>query len=52
MALRYGAAQDSLAPKAARISVLIDPAGIIVRVYEGFDAATHADDVLADLDGH
>ncbi len=33
-----------------RTSFLISPKGIIEKIYHGFDCASHASDVLADLD--
>jgi peroxiredoxin Q/BCP len=42
-------ADDQYAEFARRISYLIDPAGMIRRVYVVSDVAAHADEVLADL---
>ena len=47
--LAYGAAADAAQEKAARLSFLIDGAGTIVKVYEGFDIEGHAEAVLGDL---
>ena len=32
-----------------RITFLIDPSGLVAKVYEVIDAGTHPDEVLADL---
>lgn len=40
---------DKFAPYARRMSFLIDPDGVIRRVYDVYDVATHADEVLDDL---
>jgi thioredoxin-dependent peroxiredoxin len=48
----YGVARpagDKFAAFARRISFLIDPGGVIRRVYDVADVATHADEVLDDL---
>ena len=42
-------ADDRFAAFPRRISFLIDPGGLVRRVYDVADVATHADDVLADL---
>lgn len=40
---------DQYAAYARRLSFLIDPAGVIARVYDVADVKAHADEVLADL---
>ncbi len=48
----YGVARDDddpYAPYPRRMSFLIDPAGMVRRIYDVTDVAAHADDVLADL---
>ena len=49
VAMAYGAASEPTQAKAARVSVLIGAEGRILRRYEGFDVAGHAQQVLADL---
>jgi thioredoxin-dependent peroxiredoxin len=46
----YGAA-NALAPWPNRITVVIDPAGKVQKVYPKVDAKTHFDEVLRDLGG-
>lgn len=41
---------DKYATFPRRYSYLIDPDGVIRHAYDVTDVATHADDVLADLD--
>lgn len=43
-------ADDPFADYPQRISYVIDPAGIIAKVYEVTDPAGHATEVLADLE--
>jgi len=40
---------DQYAAYARRFSFLIDPDGVIARVYDVADVKAHADDVLADV---
>ncbi len=40
---------DKFADYPRRMSFLIDPDGLVRRIYDVDDVATHADDVLADL---
>jgi len=47
----YGAAADTAAKNAARISVLIGPNGRIAASYGRVKPAEHPDQVLADLKG-
>jgi peroxiredoxin Q/BCP len=47
----YGAAADTAAKNAARISVLIGPNGRIAASYGTVKPAEHPDQVLADLKG-
>ena len=47
--LAYGAAEASDSEYAARISYLIDPEGVIARVYAEVKPADHPAEVLADL---
>lgn len=49
VALAYGACQDRKDRYPDRISVLIDEAGRVMRVYEQVDPRDHAARVLADL---
>ena len=42
-------ADDKLAAYPLRLTYLINPAGVIEKAYEVSDAATHADQVLADI---
>lgn len=49
VAMRYGAAEDPTQAKAARLSVLIDRHGTVTQVYASPDPATHAEQVLANL---
>ena len=41
--------RDQYAAFARRLSFLIDPGGVIARVYDVADVKAHADEVLADL---
>ena len=43
-------AGDQYAGFARRFSCLIDPEGVVARVYDVADVKRHADEVLADLD--
>jgi peroxiredoxin Q/BCP len=48
----YGASKIKLTPMSsgiARISYLIDPEGVIKKVYEGIVPETHAEEVIRDL---
>lgn len=47
--MAYGAASSATQEKAARVSVLVDESGKVMKVYEADDAAGHAEAVLADL---
>src|SRR4051794_21919957 len=50
---QYGARRGKLNPAAGfakRVSFLIDPSGVIAKVYEVSDTAGHAATVLADLE--
>ena len=47
--LAWGAAATADQEKASRISVLIDPAGTVTKVYPSPDPATHAEEILRDL---
>ena len=50
---QYGARRGRLNPAAGfakRVSFLIDPSGVIAKVYEVSDTAGHAATVLADLE--
>lgn len=49
LALAYGACQHARARYPERISVLIDEAGRVIRVYDQVDPRDHAARVLADL---
>jgi len=49
VAMAYGAAESVDQEKAKRVSVLVGPDGRVVKVYPEPDAATHADEVLADV---
>ncbi len=49
MGIAYGAADDSAASHPRRISYLIDPQGVIVKVYDPVTPADHPAEVLADL---
>lgn len=48
MSRDYGAAGPDAA-RTARVSVLIDPDGLVAAVYPKVTPASHADEVLADL---
>ena len=48
--LAYGAADDVAASHPKRISYLIDPEGMIVKVYDPVKPADHPAEVLADLE--
>lgn len=50
LAVAYGAAGDAGEMHAARITVVVDPDGKVVRVYPKVDPDTHPQLVLADLD--
>ena len=47
--MAYGACDDRGADTAKRISYLIGPDGRILKAYPKVNAATHPDEVLADL---
>jgi peroxiredoxin Q/BCP len=47
--LAYGAAEESSAPTAKRISYLIGPDGKIRKAYPKVNAAAHPEEVLKDL---
>jgi peroxiredoxin Q/BCP len=47
--LAYGAADDTQAPAARRISYLIDPAGKIHTVWPKVDTKVHHDEVIAQI---
>ena len=49
VSVAYGAASDTAAGKANRISYLIGPEGQIVRAYAKVKAADHPEEVLGDL---
>jgi peroxiredoxin Q/BCP len=49
LALSFGACQDTKARYPERVSVLIDEAGRVMRVYDHVDPRDHAARVLADL---
>ena len=48
--LDYHAATDPEQASADRITYLIDPEGIIARVYETIDVKSHPGEVLSDLE--
>ncbi len=47
--LAYGACDDSHAVYAKRISFLIGPDGLVVKTYPKVNAASHPEEVLADI---
>lgn len=49
LGMAYGACDNAKARYARRISVLIDEAGKVMRVYDRVDPRDHAAQVLADL---
>jgi peroxiredoxin Q/BCP len=49
LGLAYGACDDLKARYAKRISILIDEAGKIARIYDKVNPRDHAAQVLADL---
>ena len=49
MSIAYGVAEDASQPRAKRISYLIDPQGVIQRVYPEVKPAEHIAEVLNDL---
>jgi peroxiredoxin len=49
VAIAYGAAESADQERPTRCSVLVGPDGRVVKVYAKPDAATHPDEVLADL---
>lgn len=49
LGLAYGACDDAQAGYAKRISVLIGPDGLVLKVYPKVNPGTHADEVLADV---
>ena len=49
MGLAYGAAEEPSQPRAKRISYLIDPQGVIQKVYPEVKPAEHIAEVLNDL---
>lgn len=54
VAERYGvlrSPEDGVPAAAARVTFLIDPMGVVARLYEVADPAGHAAEVLADLTG-
>jgi peroxiredoxin Q/BCP len=51
LAITVGAADDSDAPAARRISYLVGPDGRVLHVYGTVTPASHAADVLADVPG-
>ena len=56
-AKQVGAAYDAIEPDGEdagwprRVSFLIDPGGVVARVYDPVDPTTHAATVLRDLEG-
>jgi peroxiredoxin len=51
VSIKYGAAADVNTTYPARISYVIDPAGLVMHAFEHVDPGAHADDVLKVLDG-
>ena len=49
VAMAYGAAESADQERPSRCSVLIGTDGKVIKVYPKPDAATHSDEVLADL---
>lgn len=49
VSIAYGVAEDASQPRAKRISYLIDPQGVIQRVYPEVKPAEHIAEVLNDL---
>lgn len=49
MGVAYGAADDTSAAAAARISYLIGPDGVVIKCYPKVAPAGHPQEVLADL---
>ncbi len=49
VAMAYGAADSADQEKAARVSILVDGDGNVVKTYDVEDAPAHADAVLSDL---
>ncbi len=50
VAIAYGAAEDMAQERPKRISVLVGPDGMVVKIYGSPDAEAHPGEVLADLD--
>ena len=50
LAMRFGAADSPDAPYARRVSALIDERGVVRKLYPKVTPATHAAEVLADVD--
>lgn len=51
MGVAYGAAADTSAQTARRVSVLVGPDGAVVKAYAKVAPAGHPDEVLADIAG-
>ena len=49
VALAYGAAESADQERATRVSVLIDPGGLVAKAYEVSDAEAHPAAALADI---
>lgn len=47
--LAYGACDTATAPTAKRITYVIDPKGVVQRVYPKVNAAAHPEEILKDL---
>ena len=50
LGLAYGACTDAKAATAKRVSVVIGPAGRVLRFYEKVDARAHPQQILDDLE--
>ena len=51
LGIAYGAAKDAAASHPERITVVVDPEGVVRRVYDKVNPFEHADEVLRDLGG-
>jgi peroxiredoxin len=47
--MAYGACDTPSAPTAKRITYVIDPKGLILKIYPKVNAAAHPEEILADL---
>ena len=51
LGMAYGACDDAGAKHARRITVVVDPKGVVARVYPEVDARAHPQQVFEDLPG-